>query len=193
MIQGESISAAGCLLPLTTNPDIPKTTGTRHRAALGLTEETDAIAIVVSEQTGIISLVIGGEITRDLDDQTLDSYNELFQNISESDPTTTPLTSPKEGRTGQPLTPPKTHYIEGTEKVVQGNRPQTDKTTIELSKTEDISHETETESLSIQQKEKELIIKALKKNNNKRKYAARDLEISERTLYRKIKQYDLED
>ena len=137
-----------------------------------------------------------------LDDQTLDSYNELFQNISESDPTSPPLTPspplipPKGGekkgsRTGQPLTPPKTHYIGGTEKVVQGNRPQTDKTTIELSKTEDISHETE--SLSIQQKEKELIIKALKKNNNKRKYAARDLEISERTLYRKIKEYDLED
>lgn len=129
-----------------------------------------------------------------LDDQTLDSYNELFQNISESDPTT-PLTPPEYsgGKTGQPLTPPPTHYIGGTEKVVQGNRPQIDKTTIELSKTEDISHETETESLSIQQKEKELIIKALKKNNNKRKYAARDLEISERTLYRKIKQYDLED
>ncbi|MCK6617995.1 MAG: sigma-54 dependent transcriptional regulator [Cyclobacteriaceae bacterium] len=58
---------------------------------------------------------------------------------------------------------------------------------------QDISHETEDNSLSIEQKEKELIIKALRKNNNKRKYAARDLGISERTLYRKIKQYDLED
>ncbi|WP_276373864.1 sigma 54-interacting transcriptional regulator [Chryseolinea sp. H1M3-3] len=57
----------------------------------------------------------------------------------------------------------------------------------------DISHETEDESLSIEKKEKELIIRALRKNNNKRKYAARDLGISERTLYRKIKQYDLED
>ena len=57
---------------------------------------------------------------------------------------------------------------------------------------QDISHETEEDSLSIEKKEKELIIKALKKNNNKRKYAARDLGISERTLYRKIKQYDLE-
>jgi transcriptional regulator with PAS, ATPase and Fis domain len=56
----------------------------------------------------------------------------------------------------------------------------------------DISHETEDESLSIEKKEKELIIRALRKNNNKRKYAARDLGISERTLYRKIKQYDLE-
>ena len=57
----------------------------------------------------------------------------------------------------------------------------------------DISHETEDESLSIEKKEKELIIRALRKNNNRRKYAARDLGISERTLYRKIKQYDLED
>jgi transcriptional regulator with PAS, ATPase and Fis domain len=57
----------------------------------------------------------------------------------------------------------------------------------------DISHETEEDSLSIEKKEKELIIRALRKNNNRRKYAARDLGISERTLYRKIKQYDLED
>jgi transcriptional regulator with PAS, ATPase and Fis domain len=58
---------------------------------------------------------------------------------------------------------------------------------------QDISHETEDDSLSIEKKEKELIIRALRKNNNRRKYAARDLGISERTLYRKIKQYDLED
>jgi transcriptional regulator with PAS, ATPase and Fis domain len=58
---------------------------------------------------------------------------------------------------------------------------------------QDISHETEDDSLSIEQKEKELIIRALRKNNNKRKYAARDLGISERTLYRKIKQYELEE
>jgi transcriptional regulator with PAS, ATPase and Fis domain len=58
---------------------------------------------------------------------------------------------------------------------------------------EDVSHETEDDSLSIEKKEKELIIRALNKNNDKRKYAARDLGISERTLYRKIKQYGLED
>jgi transcriptional regulator with PAS, ATPase and Fis domain len=58
---------------------------------------------------------------------------------------------------------------------------------------QDISHETEDDSLSIEKKEKELIIRALRKNNNKRKYAARDLGISERTLYRKIKQYELEE
>lgn len=58
---------------------------------------------------------------------------------------------------------------------------------------QDISHESEDDSLSIEKKEKELILKALSKNNNKRKYAARDLGISERTLYRKIKQYELEE
>jgi transcriptional regulator with PAS, ATPase and Fis domain len=62
------------------------------------------------------------------------------------------------------------------------------------SNVEDISHEAEAEeSLSLEEKEKELIIKALKKNNNKRKYAAKDLGISERTLYRKIKQFEIEE
>lgn len=64
----------------------------------------------------------------------------------------------------------------------------------ELEGIEDISHEMEADdSLSIEKKEKELIIRALRKNRNKRKYAAKDLGISERTLYRKIKQYELED
>ncbi|GAB2965518.1 sigma-54-dependent Fis family transcriptional regulator [Hymenobacter coalescens] len=62
----------------------------------------------------------------------------------------------------------------------------------ELPRVEDITHETEEESLSLEAKEKEMIIKALKKHHNKRKYAAQDLGISERTLYRKLKQYDLE-
>ncbi|OON69399.1 sigma-54 interaction domain-containing protein [Hymenobacter sp. CRA2] len=62
----------------------------------------------------------------------------------------------------------------------------------EVQRVEDITHETEEESLSLEAKEKEMIIKALKKHHNKRKYAAQDLGISERTLYRKLKQYDLE-
>ena len=64
---------------------------------------------------------------------------------------------------------------------------------VESEDVEDISHETEDDSLSIVKKEKELIIRALAKNRNKRKYAARDLGISERTLYRKIKEYGLEE
>lgn len=62
----------------------------------------------------------------------------------------------------------------------------------EAQRVEDIPHETEEETLSLEAKEKEMIIKALKKHHNKRKYAAHDLGISERTLYRKLKQYDLE-
>ncbi|MEQ9423270.1 MAG: sigma-54 dependent transcriptional regulator [Cyclobacteriaceae bacterium] len=67
-----------------------------------------------------------------------------------------------------------------------------DSNSYELERVEDIEHE-EDENLSLEKKEKELIIKALRKNNNKRKYAAEDLGISERTLYRKIKQFNLED
>ena len=62
----------------------------------------------------------------------------------------------------------------------------------EAQRVEDIPHETEEETLSLEAKEKEMIMKALKKHHNKRKYAAHDLGISERTLYRKLKQYDLE-
>lgn len=67
IIEGTRIAAAGCFLPLSLNPNISKALGTRHRAAIGLTEETDAIVIVVSEETGTISMVIGGEITQNLD------------------------------------------------------------------------------------------------------------------------------
>jgi diadenylate cyclase len=67
IIQGDRISAAGCFLPLTLDPYLSKELGTRHRAAIGITEETDAIAVVVSEETGIISAVHGGDIVRNLD------------------------------------------------------------------------------------------------------------------------------
>jgi uncharacterized protein (TIGR00159 family) len=67
VIQHGRVDAAGCFLPLTTNPNVSKTLGTRHRAAIGLTEETDAVVIVVSEEEGKISLVREGRITRDLD------------------------------------------------------------------------------------------------------------------------------
>jgi uncharacterized protein (TIGR00159 family) len=71
IIQQGRITAAGCFLPLTSNPNVLKTLGTRHRAAIGLTEETDAVVIVVSEEDGKISLVQGGRITRDVDIGTL--------------------------------------------------------------------------------------------------------------------------
>jgi len=67
ILQKGRITAAGCFLPLTANPSVSKTLGTRHRAAIGLTEETDAVVVVVSEEEGSISMVREGRITRDLD------------------------------------------------------------------------------------------------------------------------------
>lgn len=67
IIQSGRVAAAGCFLPLTMSANVNKALGTRHRAAIGLTEETDAVVIVVSEETGTISLVLGGKINRDLD------------------------------------------------------------------------------------------------------------------------------
>jgi len=67
VIQEGRLSYAGCILPLTLRTDLPEGVGTRHRAAVGITEETDAVVIVVSEETGTISVVMGGEMTRDLD------------------------------------------------------------------------------------------------------------------------------
>jgi diadenylate cyclase len=66
IIQENRIAAAACFLPLTVNPRLSKDLGTRHRAAIGLTEENDAIAVVVSEETGGISLVLEGRIERKL-------------------------------------------------------------------------------------------------------------------------------
>src|ERR1044071_741545 len=71
IIQHGRITAAGCFLPLTTNPAVSKTLGTRHRAAIGLTEETDALSIVVSEEDGKVSLVREGKTTRDVDAATM--------------------------------------------------------------------------------------------------------------------------
>ena len=67
IIQSGRVAYAGCILPLTLRAYLPEGLGTRHRAAVGITEETDAIVIVVSEETAEISVVMGGEMLRDLD------------------------------------------------------------------------------------------------------------------------------
>ncbi len=67
VIQRHRIAAASCFLPLTLNPRLSKDLGTRHRAAIGVTEDTDAVAVVVSEETGLISFVQEGHIKRGLD------------------------------------------------------------------------------------------------------------------------------
>ena len=83
IIRGGKIAAAGCLLPLSLNPRLAKKFGTRHRAAMGLTEETDAVVLVVSEETGAVSASIGGRLTRELEPAEL---RELLEQAQTSQP-----------------------------------------------------------------------------------------------------------
>lgn len=71
IVSNERIAAASCFLPLTKNPSISRELGTRHRAAIGVTEGTDAISVVVSEETGLVSFIENGEIRRNLDTKQL--------------------------------------------------------------------------------------------------------------------------
>lgn len=71
IVQEDRVAAAACFLPLTVNPRLGKDLGTRHRAAIGLTEECDAVAVVVSEETGKVSLALDGQIERDIDPDQL--------------------------------------------------------------------------------------------------------------------------
>jgi diadenylate cyclase len=73
IIHGDRVVAAGCILPLSQNPRLSQSLGTRHRAALGLAEETDAVVVVVSEETGGISIAADGKLVRRLDEGTLRS------------------------------------------------------------------------------------------------------------------------
>ena len=72
IIAADRVIGAGCLFPLTQNPKVSKTLGTRHRAAIGLSEETDAIVIVISEETGSISVATGGKLTHTPDGTSLE-------------------------------------------------------------------------------------------------------------------------
>lgn len=71
IVQGNRIAAAACFLPLSVNPRLSKDLGTRHRAALGITEENDALTIVVSEESGVISLAVSGDLERALSPEDL--------------------------------------------------------------------------------------------------------------------------
>lgn len=71
IISGNRILGAGCLFPLTQNPKVSRTLGTRHRAGMGLSEESDAVVIIVSEETGGISVATGGKLTHNLDKDAL--------------------------------------------------------------------------------------------------------------------------
>jgi uncharacterized protein (TIGR00159 family) len=79
VIQKGRVAAARCFLPLSVDPNLSQAFGTRHRAAVGLTEETDAVAVVISEERGKISLVVEGKVTQDLDGPQLrSSLQRLF-------------------------------------------------------------------------------------------------------------------
>src|SRR3954449_4553655 len=67
IVQEDRVASAACFLPLTVNPKLSKELGSRHRAAIGLTEENDSVAIVISEETGSVSIVVDGQIERGLD------------------------------------------------------------------------------------------------------------------------------
>lgn len=78
VIRNGKIASAGCILPLSQNPNLSKSYGTRHRAAVGITEETDALAVVVSEETHIISFTMAGKITPEIDAETLEEMLTLY-------------------------------------------------------------------------------------------------------------------
>ncbi len=87
IIRDGKLFAAGCILPLTDNKDVDINLGTRHRAALGISEQSDAVVLVVSEETGVISLAYDGELTRDYTrDSLVKKLNELllddFEDVS---------------------------------------------------------------------------------------------------------------
>lgn len=79
IVQEDRIAAAACFLPLSLDPGLSSELGTRHRAAVGISRDSDAVAVVVSEETGKISLAIGGDLHRDLDSKSL--RNSLYKHL----------------------------------------------------------------------------------------------------------------
>lgn len=80
IVRGEKLYAAGCVLPLTQDKALNKALGTRHRAGIGVTENSDALAIIVSEETGIVSIAENGNLTRFLDPVAIESKLLNFYN-----------------------------------------------------------------------------------------------------------------
>ncbi|ULO08157.1 TIGR00159 family protein [Paenibacillus sp. 19GGS1-52] len=84
IMQGNQIAAAACYLPLSENPFISKELGTRHRAAIGISEVADSVSVIVSEETGQISLAINGQIVRDIKEESL--ISKLYQELRSNSP-----------------------------------------------------------------------------------------------------------
>ncbi len=130
----------------------------------------------------VLSLLQGGAINADVVQQNQDLFNGIHKEDSVALIPQIPYSPP------QPNNYPNYHQPTDNQGFIKIDNLQDDRLNIE-----DISHITEENTFSLEKQEKEMIAKALKKNNYKRKYAALDLGISERTLYRKIKQYDIEE
>lgn len=79
LVRGDRLVAAGCFLPLSESPDLSRELGARHRAAIGLTEDSDALVVVVSEETGSVSLANAGKLIRNLDQATI---NEMLASLT---------------------------------------------------------------------------------------------------------------
>ena len=94
IVHGDRVAAAACFLPLSMNPVLSTQLGTRHRAGIGITEETDAIAVIVSEETGSISLAVAGSIERDLTvDQLRERMGQLLRRYVPPTVLPTPMTN----------------------------------------------------------------------------------------------------
>ncbi|MBK8205846.1 MAG: TIGR00159 family protein [Planctomycetes bacterium] len=96
IVRGSRVVAAGCLFPLTENPDISKRLGTRHRAGIGLSEETDALVIIISEETGKVSVAMKGELLQDLSRDQMEKYlrDNLGDALSAAIPDAQPAVAP---------------------------------------------------------------------------------------------------
>jgi diadenylate cyclase len=101
-IQGNRVVAAGCFLPLSRNMQLGRALGTRHRAALGITEETDAVVVVVSEETGGLSIAVEGQLESVSDPETL--RRRLHGLLGAAEPA-----EPARGRTGVRRWLPRPH------------------------------------------------------------------------------------
>ncbi len=121
IVQGDRVSAAACFLPLSMNPVLSNQLGTRHRAGIGTTEETEAIAVIVSEETGSISLAVAGTIERDLSvDKLRERMGKLLRRYVPPTPLPTSITNGAgmldEADSEMPLRSSETHSKSGSER-----------------------------------------------------------------------------
>lgn len=87
IVRGDRLRAAGCVLPLTQNKELSKELGTRHRAGIGITENSDALTLIVSEETGVISIAQNGRLTRFLDIKTVEkTLLNIYINEDDNNP-----------------------------------------------------------------------------------------------------------